>query len=288
MKLERYEAPESLARAWELLEQPGARPLAGGTDLIPRMRAGVAGPSLLVDLRGIAELCVFENEADGLLLGAMTRLSNLQRDKRLSGAHRVLCACAGHVSSMQIRNMATLGGNSCNASPSADTAPGLLLLDAQARICSAKGERRLPMEQFYVGPGRTALMQGELLTGVFLPRPLPRTGAAYQKYAIRGDSDISIVGAGACFTLDEGGSILRARLAFASVGPRTLRLQEAESVLTGQAPTAELLCEAAECCARACTPIDDQRASAAYRRKMVRLWAQKAMEQALLQAGGIV
>ncbi len=286
MRLERYEKPETAEACVALLRQYGsdAKLLAGGTDLIPRLRAGVYCLKAVIDLSAIPGLSGVERTEDSLFLGSMLRLRTLQKDTPLSAPYAVLSRCAGHVSSMQVRNVATLGGNACNASPSADTAPGLLLLDAVCRIRGAAGTRTLALTDFLTAPGVTALQPDEFLEGFLLPPCRPHTGAAYEKYSIRGDSDIAIVGAGAALSLDAQRRICHARIALSSVGPTALRMYDAERLLLGQPVSRELLEDAAHLCSTACAPISDQRASAAYRREMTRVFTGIALQQAYGQA----
>ncbi len=287
MYFERYERPETVQEASALLrEERESRILAGGTDLVPRLKSGAWKTKMVVDLSRLEELQGVRYTKRGLELGAMVRLAALQEERSLQGAHRLLGECAGHVSSIQVRNMATIGGNSCNASPSADTAPAMLLFNASACIRRGDTEYLLPMDEFYMGAGRTALEQGDILLRFVIPKQPEHTGAAYYKYSIRGDSDISIVGAGAKLVLEEG-RIQEARLAFASVSAKTIRIQEAERMLLGQEPTKELFQEAAVLCAGLCAPITDQRASESYRRKMTKVFAEKALASAFRRISGI-
>ena len=279
MRFEKYERPTSVEECIQLLCQykADARLLAGGTDLIPRLRAETLSVKAVIDMAHIPELRETE-ETDGyLFLGCMQRLADIQKKSRFSQPYAVLSSCAGHVSSMQIRNVATLGGNTCNASPGADTVPGLLVLDAECCIRGREGRRYTDLADFFLAPGTTALREGELLEGFQIPTASPHTGAAYEKYSIRGDSDISIVGAGASLTLDARKRIRRARIALAAVAPTPLRVREAEECLTGEIFSRDLLEKVISICERTCEPISDQRASASYRREMVSVFTRKAL-----------
>ena len=282
MILERYLRADTPEECIGYLAEYGgeARLLAGGTDLIPRMAQGRLSVRALIDLARIPELNRIESGDGGVLIGAMRRLGAVQKEGLLSGPLDVLRQCAGHVSSMQIRNAATLGGNVCNASPAADTVPGLLVLDAVALTYGRQGPGETPLESFFTGPGRTVLQPGELLIGLRIPHPPLHTGAAYRKYAIRGDSDISIVGAGARLTLDKQGRIAEARIALASAGPAPLRMKGEEKMLAGLLPEAKAFKEAAESCAENCSPVTDHRATKEYRKEMIRLWVEDALQAA--------
>ncbi|MCL1805942.1 MAG: xanthine dehydrogenase family protein subunit M [Clostridiales bacterium] len=287
MKLDRYLRASSLEECIGYLTEWGgeAALLAGGTDLIPRISQGRLSVSTVIDITRIPELSQIGRKDGGLMLGAMLRLSAVQKEGLLSGPAEVLRRCSGHVSSMQVRNAATLGGNVCNASPAADTVPGLLALDAVALIRGKQGFREAPLEAFFTGPGRTALGAGELLTGLFIPSQPAHTGTAYRKYAIRGDSDISIVGAGARVTLGADGKIASARIALASVGATPLRLKREEQMLAGMRPEEAPLEDIAAACAESCSPITDQRATKEYRKEMVRVWVADALKGAAAAAG---
>ncbi len=280
MRVDCYDRPSTLSECCAILKEYGgdSKLLAGGTDLVPRMRAGALRVKRLVDLSHISDLAAAYASEDKIFLGAMLRLSDVQKNRARSFVPEILRTCAGHVSSMQIRNCATLGGNSCNASPSADTVPGLVLLDAEAKVLSSSGLRMVPIADFFTGPGKTALKEDEILCGFLFNTPDTNTRMAYYKYTIRGDSDITLVGAGAALSLDDQGRILKARVALASVAPTPLRVREAETLLEGEIASPELFEEAAMLCAKTCSPISDQRATAEYRREMVKIWAARALQ----------
>jgi len=283
MKLEKYLCPESVEECLAHLKELGndAALLAGGTDLIPKMRNRLTYASAVIDLARIPELNQIESDDKGVTIGPMCRLSALQKEKTLAGPLDVVRQCAGSVSSMQVRNMATLGGNICNASPAADTVPGLLVLGASAIFRSPQGAGAIPLESFFTNPGETVLKPNELLIGVLIPQCLPKTGTAYRKYAIRGNTDLSIIGVAALVSLESDGRIAAARVALASAGPTPLLLTCVEQVLSGKHPEASLLKEAADACAENCAPITDQRATAGYRKEMVRVWAEDAIKAAI-------
>jgi len=287
MKIDRYiraETPEDCVH--HLVEfGPEAVLLAGGTDLIPKLSQGRLIVSALIDLSFIPGLDIVVRQDAGCLIGSMCRLGALQRDVRLTGPFDVVRRGAGHVSSMQVRNVATIGGNICNASPAADTVPGLLVLDAVARIYGKSGAREVPLESLFTGPGETVLSHDELLTGVFIPDPPPAAGTACLKFAIRGDSDISIVGAAVAVTLDTDGKISSARIALASAGPTPLRMRREEQMLHGMPPGPALLSDVAAACAESCSPITDHRATREYRKDMVRVIVENALNNAVSTAG---
>jgi carbon-monoxide dehydrogenase medium subunit len=185
---------------------------------------------------------------------------------------------------MQIRNIATIGGNACNASPSADAIQGLIAMDARAVIAGPEGTREVALEDFFTGPGTTVLKPGEFLLKFKVAAPKPGTGAVFKKFAIRGDTDISIVGAACRLIVNKDRVVEDARISLSAVAPKPIRVPEAEKLLIGKKLTAELIDQAAEAAEKSCTPITDQRATAEYRKQMVRVWTRHAVEEAAERA----
>ena len=282
MRFEEYFEPKTIAECIELKKQYGDKAVfvAGGTDVVPRLKSGVLKPQAVISLQRIEAMGNIEIKEDGLYLGALAPLRKISLAEQLAGEYEVVKEAAGHVSSMQVRNIATIGGNACNASPSADAIQGLLALDAKCHIQSDTGTYEKPLAEFFVGPGKTILGIDELLTGFFIPKPDAHTGAAYVKYAIRGDTDISIVGAGAAITLSDDGVASKVRIFLAAVAPTPLRIVPAETFLTGKKVSKEIIEEAAEIAKANCSPIDDQRATADYRKEMVKVNTRIALEEA--------
>jgi carbon-monoxide dehydrogenase medium subunit len=258
--------------------------LAGGTDLVPRLTQGIRKPDAVIDLSELPELREVQRKGNGVFIGAMEKLRSIQRDTRLVGAMSVLREGAGHVSSMQVRNIATLGGNVCNASPSADTVPAMLLLDTEVVLQGKNGSRNIALANFLIGPGQTDIRNDELLSGFFIRQQTEHTTASYHKYAIRGDSDIAIIGVGVLFSFDSNGSILKARIAIASAGPKAMRMKRAEDTLVGQMPSTSLFADVAELCREDVMPITDQRATENYRRDMVAVWTRNTLTKTAAKA----
>lgn len=266
---------------------PEAHLLAGGTDLIVKIRLRIVRPRVVISLGSLEELKGIERKSDGSLeIGALKTLREIEHSHVLASEFDLIRQGAGCVSSMQVRNVATIGGNSCNASPSADTVPGLIAVEAVARIVTLGRERLLPLEEFFVGPGHTALQIGEMLAGFQVPALPPSTGAVYKKFAIRGEVDIAIVGVAARLTLDEGQRVKQARIVMGAVAATPLRARRAEEVLFGQYPTDEIFRESAQVAAEDSRPICDQRASAQYRKEMVEVWTRNALKGAFQNAYG--
>ncbi len=289
MKFEWYFEPETVKECVELLNEYGedARLLAGGTDLVVRMRNRQAKPKAVISLNCIKELQRITPEDGGLSIGAMARLMDVSKSEMLTGPWQVVKKCAGHVSSMQIRNVGTIGGNTCNASPSADTIPGLMVLDARVALSGPKEDRVIPLEEFFAGPGKTVLQRGEMLTSFKLATMAKGNGCSFKKYAIRGDTDISIINVGVRLQLDDGKKISDARLVLGGVAPTPLRVPSAEKLLLGQELSCDLKKAVAEEAVSACSPISDARATREYRQEMVRVWVKHTLQEASNQAAGM-
>lgn len=284
-----YTAPTTLAAALAALATPGARPLAGGTDLIPQMREGRRRVACVVDLKRVPELVAIAPLADGgVRIGAAASATAVATHAALRHAYPALVEAARLIGSYQIQNRASLGGNVCNAAPSADAAPILLCLGAQAEVAGPGGQRMLPLEELFVGPGQTALAPDELLAALVLPPPVARSAAKYMRFTPRNEMDIAIAGAGAWLRLAEDGSIAEARIALAAVAPTPLRVPDAEQALLGQRPTAALLAEAGRLAARAARPISDTRGSAEYRRELTKVLTARALAACCTQLGLMV
>jgi carbon-monoxide dehydrogenase medium subunit len=279
-----YLAPTSLSEAVELLkENPGITPLAGGTDLLVQIRERHRPVHAVLSLKRVQE--VHECGNNGLLtIGSAVTVGQVARDPEIQRKFTALAAGAGLIGSVQIQNMATVGGNICNASPSADTAPPLLALDARVAIISAQGERTLPLSDFFSGPGRTVLQPADLVKAIQLPHLKPHSGSYYYRHTPRARMDIAVVGVAAMLTLDDSGNIAQARLALGAVAPMPIRAYQAESKLVGETASEELFNHAARIASQEAAPIDDLRASADYRRHLIKVYTIRALRQALMRA----
>ena len=286
MRFEEYFQPTTVKECAEILKKYGkdAKILAGGTDIVPRLKMGVWQPKAVIGIQDIPNMNEMTVSKNGLHLGAATTLREISLAKKLDEDYEVIKEAAGHVSSMQVRNIATIGGNACNASPSADAIEGLMVMDAICEIDGVNGERSVPIAEFFVGPGKTVLEDGEMLVAFNVPKPAENTGAVYKKYAIRGDTDISIVGVGVRVTLDKGQKVEEARISLAAVAATPIRDKKAEAFLIGKKLTAEVIEEAAQMASGNCKPIDDQRASKEYRKEMIYVWTKHALEEANVRA----
>lgn len=275
-----YARPATLAEAVAILEAhgPEARALAGGTDLIIRLRDGTFGPSVVVDLKRIAELGPGIRDGDGWLsIGATTVMTDIAADPRVVRDFRALAEAAAVVGSVQIRNRATLGGNVCNASPAADTAPALLVYGAEVVVAGSGGGRRIPIADFFVRSGETTLARGELVTAIELPVPARRIGAVHLRRTRRRGHDLASVTL--CCGVDEAGLT---RLAFGSVGPRPILAVDASGVLADAGAPAEARAEILErMYAEASPSAGSMRASPEYRRAMLRVLGDRALRIAI-------
>jgi len=269
-----YVKPTSLAEASRLLAEHSdeACPFMGGTDAFVRIRDGFISPQTMVDVKHLPGMRdILYDERTGLMIGAAATMNVVARHPEIQDHYTLLAEAANSVASYQVRNRATIGGNLCNGSPAADTAPATLVLGGRMVLYGPDGEREVPAEAFFLGPGKTAVQAGELMTAIRFPVPPAGSGGKYLKLGRNKIGDLSIVGV-AIFGFPDGAapSGYRFRVALASVAPVPLRALAAEDVLAANSPGEETFTLAAEKAAEAATPIDDVRASAAYRKSMVR------------------
>src|SRR6185295_661911 len=281
-----YHEPESLAEAIALAERHGAEAsfLAGGTDLIVQIERGGMAPRHVVGLGRVPGLTGIE--ANGrIALGARVTHRAIERAAAFSGSLRGLVESAEVIGGHQVRNVGTVGGNLVNASPAADLVPCLLALDAAVTLVGPGGERELPVEGFLVAPNRTARRPDELLTRVSFSALPARAATAFLKAGRRRAMEISVVCVAARLTLDASlERCLDARVALGAVAPTALRAREAERALEGQPAGAETFRRAAEAAQQACRPIDDVRASAAFRRHLVGVLVRRALDRCVDRA----
>lgn len=285
-----YFEPTSLSEAMEIMEERGheACALAGGTDLLVRMKRGEVAPSALVNLKRIRGLDQIRNEPGrGTHVGALVSISEIQHEPCLSSTHPVITEAAGVLGSPSIRTMATLGGNIGRASPASDMAPALIVLGARVTIEGPAGNQERSVEDIFSGPGTLRIQTGELISSFFLPEMAPRSGAAYLKIGRRAGMDCALVGVAVKLKLGEKEKeIIDGRIALASVGPVPMRAIRAEEVLFSGPLTGERIKEVARVASEEADPIDDMRASAWYRREMIRVLSSRALQKALTLAEG--
>ena len=297
-----YIIPRDHAEASALLAQgPGVtRAFMGGTDLLIRMRGGFARPERVVDVKhlpGMREIGLAPDR--WLVIGAACTMNQVAGHPTVQAHYHLLTQACNSVASYQLRNRATLGGNICNASPAADTAPALYCLDAVVAIFGSQGSRRVPIAEFFIGPGKTALKPGEFVTAIQLPPAPAQNAAAFNKLGRTRIGDISMVSVAVyAWRKDEGpktsgppapSSLVGRRewaIALGAVGPTPLRAPAAETALAADT-SPEGVRHAAQLAAAAARPIDDIRASAAYRRAMVAVLVRRGIEAVLADLAGL-
>jgi len=276
-----YIAPESLDIALGLKQAQGenARVIAGGTDLILRMRDKVYCPSLLLDLRKVS-LDTISPGDDELRVGAYVNLTQILEHSVIASSFPALAEACRPFAGPPIRNRATVGGNIVNASPAADLVPPLMAYDATIVLASITGERVLPLAEFFTGPGQSVLGPAEILTQIHLPMPSSRTAACFIKLGQRRSMAISIVNVCARLTLDADGSIAEARVVLGAVAPTPVHATRAETLLTGEVVSDDLIDRAAKAASSEVAPISDVRASKDYRLKMTQVLVRRALKAA--------
>lgn len=283
-----YLEASTVKEAVSLLERYGAdaRAIAGGTDLVVQMRYGEESPRYLVNLKTIKGLDSIADGDDGLHLGALTSIRAIETSPLIKEKYSILSQAAHLLGSVQVRNLATIGGNLCHAAPSAELAAPLLALGAKARITGPAGERTIPVEDFFRGPGQVALNTGELLVELHVPSPAPRSAGVYLKHSIRKAMDIAFVGTGVVVELADGGTCRDIRIALGAVAPTPMRARKAEDMLRGKVLDEPILREAGEIASQECSPISDIRCSAEHRREIVKVFVRRAALQAAAAANG--
>ena len=278
MATEAFHSPTTIDEAVALLAgTPGARPLAGGTDLVVQMRSRRLNPAAVVDTKRIEGLSGVTQQDGGFLIGAATPCSSLKDNEELRAAWPGVVEAANLIGSVQIRNRATMAGNLCNASPAADSVPALAAARAEARIAGPDGTRSVPVENVPTAPGRTSLADGEFVTGLFIPAQSPRAADAYLRSIPRTEMDIAVVGAGVWVALDADGSCREARIAIGAAAPTVRVVEDAGAALVGSRFEDADLARMEEAVRAACDPIDDKRGTIAYRKAMAAVLARRTL-----------
>ena len=284
----RYERPSTMKQASTLLakEKGSAFILAGGTDLLVRMRTGFIEPDLVVDIKKIPSTRAIQSAAGGFKIGAAVTGAELAEHAKLKKAWPGVVEAANLIGSKQVQGRCTMTGNLCNASPAADSVPALVAAAAKAVIVGPKGKRTVPVEQVPVAPGRTSLKKGEIVESILLPKRPPRSGDAYLRFIPRTEMDIAVVGVGVSVTLDAKGVCTDARVSLGAVAPTVLLVPEAAKALIGTKMDKKALDALAAACSAACRPIDDKRGTREYRIKVAGVLARRAAQIARKRAGG--
>jgi len=277
-----YYEPKTVEEACRLLFEFGsdASVLAGGTDLIPKMKNGFLMPQYIVNIKKVPGLDFVKVDGETVLcIGALALISELAIHPLLLERFPVITTAARSIGSLQVRNLATLGGNLCNAAPSADMAPGLLVMDSLVKVTGPSGDREMPLEDFFIGPGRVNLGKGEMLTEIHVPFPPANTKQLYLKHSVRRAMDIAIVGVAVSLSFEEETGVCRkARITLGAVAPTPVRAKRTEEILLGKRLREIPLTRVGDMVSQEVAPITDVRGSAGYRSEMVSKLTLKAIQ----------
>lgn len=284
----RYESPATVKDAVTLLakEKGKAFVLAGGTDLLVKMKAGMLEPDLVVDIKRIKGMREIKKSAGGFAIGAGTPCAALSEDKALAKSWPGVVEAANLIGSKQVQGRCTMAGNLCNASPAADSVPALVAAGAKAVIAGPRGKRKLAVEAVTIGVGRTALKKGEFIESIELPAKKARSGDAYLRFIPRTEMDIAVVSAGVHLSLDAKGVITAARVALGAVAPTVLLVADAAKAIIGTKLDGAAKAKLAAAASAACRPIDDKRGTVEFRTEVAGVLARRAAEIAYARAGG--
>jgi len=280
-----YVKPKNINEALKLLgnnHNGNFKVYAGGTDVIPKLKGRlISTPEVLIDLKGIPDLDYIEyDEKSGLSIGALSTIYSVANSPLVKEKFALLSQAANSIAATQVQNRGTIAGNICNAVPSADSAPALLTLDAKLLCLSTKGERTIRIEDFFTGPNKTTLNSNELLKEIQIPNMPRNSSGVYIKLSPRSKMDLAVVGVAAIVAI-ENGLFKDVKIGLGAVAPTPIRAKKAEDMLRGEKVDDETIKEAAKLAVEESQPIDDQRASAQYRRMMVEVLVRRAIGQAL-------
>ena len=280
-----YESPKTLQEATALMASTKGviRPLVGGSDLIDQLRTNRKKADLVMDIKSIPETMSLEFAKNGdLHLGSGVSCADTYANAIVRAQFAAIAESCELIGSIQIQNRASAGGNVCNSSPSADTIPALLVHDTSAIIVSNKGQREISLEDFFTGPGKNILDDGEFLLKLVVPKPKSNSSSHYLRFIPREEMDIAVAGAASFITLDPASNkCSKARIALAAVAPTPIRALDAESVLEGKVLTDKLIDEASTAAVAAASPISDVRGSANYRKQLVKVLTKRTLQRCL-------
>lgn len=276
----KYYSPDSVMEVCQLLSKFGdsAKAYCGGTDILPKMKNGLLEPEVLISLKNIADLKKIEYvEGKGVVIGGACTHNDLVFSKLLEKRYSAVSKAAETMAANQIRHMGTVAGNIASAVPSADIPPILITLNASLTLVGTQGERTLPLEEVFIGPGKTVLANDEIITEIIIPDQ-KYTGSGYYKFALRKSGALAVVGVAATINVEED-MIKDVKIALGAVSPTPVRAKEAEKFLIGKKISNELLEKAGSIASGECKPISDFRASAEYRTDLVRIYTKRVLEQ---------
>jgi carbon-monoxide dehydrogenase medium subunit len=285
----KFHEPTQIGEACRLLRRhkDNAHFVAGGTDLLVNMKKGVVSPGHVVSLSRIEELKTIKWTDDHLIIGGCREVAGLCESESIRDTFGALASAAGSLGSPLVRNLATIGGNLVSARPAADLPPPLMVYNAKILLRSLNGKRTVNVEDFFAGPGMTIKEPDEILVAVSMDRPASNSGAGFCKLGVRKSLEVSLVNAAAAISLcDSGSGIKTARIALGGVAPTPIRCFYAEKSLCGNKPSAESFAIAGSAAARECSPIDDFRGKAEYKRDMAAVLTKRALTEAAAAAMG--
>ncbi|MGB3539294.1 MAG: xanthine dehydrogenase family protein subunit M [Mesorhizobium sp.] len=284
----RYIRPLSMEDAVGLLAGSAgtAAILAGGSDLLVRMKGGFIEPDLVIDIKAVAGLNEIRETSEGFSIGAAVPCAVLGENIALKKAWPGVVEAARLIGSKQVQGRCTVVGNLCNASPAADSVPAMVAAGAKAVIVGPSGRRTIPVEAVPAGPGRTSLAKGDIIEAILLDKRPPHAGDAYLRFIPRTEMDIAVVSVGVNLTLDDKGVVKSARMALGAAAPTVLLVDEAAQVLIGSKLDEATLERLAKVCSGACRPIDDKRGTVEFRRKVAGVLARRVATTAYARAGG--
>jgi CO/xanthine dehydrogenase FAD-binding subunit len=276
-----YFEPKSIEDACRILSELDGKAtiLAGGTDLVPKMKSGALRPVAIINIKRIQGLdSITEDGKDGIFIGALTLISRLAAEPLITQKFESLSTAARSIGSLQVRNLATVGGNLCNAAPSADMAPPLIAMDSKVTIASPSGLREMDLQEFFAGPGKVNLRRGEFVTGIRAPFPPRNTSQIYLKHSLRRAMDIAMVGVAVALSFEERtGVCQKARVVLGAVAPTPVRARGTEEMLLGKTTKEFLFERISDQVRREAAPITDIRASFSYRSEMVSVLTVRAI-----------
>ena len=283
-----YAAPTTTSNAIELLAKAKGQAylLAGGSDLLVRMKIGGLEPDLVIDIKRIKELQTIRKTTEGFTIGAAVPCAMMAAHKGLSKTWPGVVEAASLIGSDQIQNRCTIVGNLCNASPAADSVPALIAAGATAVIASRRGQRIVDVARIVTAPGKTTLKKGEIVVGIQLPPRVAKSADAYLRFIPRTEMDIAVVSAGVNLTIDRKGLIVSARVALGAVAPTVLLVPAAARALVGSLLDDRALEKLGTACSAACKPIDDKRGTVEFRTQVAAVLGKRAATIAYKRAGG--
>jgi carbon-monoxide dehydrogenase medium subunit len=284
----RYEAPTTTKEAVALLAKAKGRAvvLAGGTDLLVRMKSGAIEPDLVVDIKRIPATQTIKKSATGFRIGAGVPAAEIGENRALKKSWPGVVEAANLIGSDQIQGRCTIVGNLCNASPAADSVPAMIAAGAKAVIVGPMGRRTVVVEKIVIGPGRTSLKKGEVVEAITLPKPPPKSGDAYLRFIPRTEMDIAVVSVGVALSLGPKGVVKKARVALGAVAPTVVLVPDAANAIVGTKLEDDALANLAAACEAACQPIDDMRGTIEFRTEVAGVLARRAARIAYQRAGG--